>query len=52
MTREEVYELFMGIEHPMPIDPKTADVSMLIYHYTPFIFGSMLPKYEPTEEDS
>jgi hypothetical protein len=51
VTREEVMELFMGIGHPMPIDPSTADVSLLIYHYTAFIFGNMLPKFESVEED-
>jgi hypothetical protein len=40
----------MGIDHPMPVDPSTADVSLLIYHYTAFIFGNMLPKFEAVEE--
>jgi hypothetical protein len=52
VTREEAVGLFMGIDHLMPIDPKTADVAMLIYHYTGFIFGNLLPKYEPIEDDS
>jgi hypothetical protein len=51
VTREEVMELFMGIDHPMPTDPATADVALLIYHYTSFIFGNMLPKYEAIEEN-
>jgi hypothetical protein len=50
VTREEVMDLFMGIDHPMPVDPSTADVSLLIYHYTAFIFGNMLPKFEAVEE--
>lgn len=51
VTREEIMGLFMGIEHPMPTDPSTADLSLLIFHYTPFIFGNMLPKFEEIEED-
>src|SRR5262249_22087721 len=47
VTRDEVLALFMGIDHLMPIDPKTADISLLVYHYTPFIFGNLLPKLEP-----
>jgi len=46
VTREEVIELFMGIDFPMPIDPSSADVSKIIYQYTAFIFGYMLPKFE------
>lgn len=49
VTREEVLELFMGVEHPMPIDPSKADISLLIYHYTAFLFGNLLPKYEISE---
>lgn len=49
VTREEAFELFQGIENPMPLDEKNVDVSMIIYHYTSFIFGSMLPKYEAIE---
>lgn len=51
ITREEALGLFQGIEHPMPFDKNSAEVSMLIYQYTSFIFGSMLPKYEAIEED-
>ena len=51
VSREEVMELFMGVDHSMPIDLSTADVSLLIYHYTSFIFGNMLPKYEAVEEN-
>ncbi len=47
ITKEEVIDLFMGFEHPMPFDPMKADVSLLIFHYTAFIFGNMLPKFEP-----
>jgi hypothetical protein len=50
VTQDEVIDLFMGVDHPMPFDPKNADVPLLIYHYTSFIFGNMLPKYEDTEE--
>lgn len=50
VTKEEVIDLFMGVDHPMPVDPKDADVPLLIYHYTSFIFGNMLPKYEIGEE--
>ena len=49
VTREEVIDLFMGIDHPMPFDPMKAEVPLLIYHYTAFIFGNMLPKYESVE---
>lgn len=51
ITREEVIDLFMGVDHLMPIDPNTASISMLIYHYTPFIFGNMLPKFETIDEE-
>ena len=50
VTREEAIDLFMGIDHPMPVDPMKADVPLLIYHYTAFIFGSMLPKFESVED--
>lgn len=51
VTREEIIDLFMGIDHPMPVDPSVADVSLLIYHYTAFIFGNMLSKFEVDEEN-
>ena len=50
VTHEEAIELFMGVDPLMPVDPMEADVPLLIYHYTLFIFGSMLPKYESDEE--
>jgi hypothetical protein len=50
VTQEEAIELFMGVDPLMPVDPIDADVPLLIYHYTSFIFGSMLPKYESDEE--
>ena len=50
ITQDEVIDLFMGDYHPMPFDPKKADVPLLICHYTSFIFGNMLPKYEAIEE--
>ncbi|MGB7874136.1 MAG: hypothetical protein WBL25_07115, partial [Anaerolineales bacterium] len=37
VTREEVIELFMGIEYPMTINLQTADISLIIYHYMGFI---------------
>lgn len=46
VTREEVIGLFMGIDFPMPIDSSSADVTAIIYQYTAFIFGYMLPKFE------
>jgi hypothetical protein len=49
VTHEEAIELFMGVDHPMPIDPMKTDVPLLIYHYTAFIFGNMLPKIESVE---
>ena len=39
VTQKEALELFQGIEYPMPFDIKNADVSMLIYQFTSFIFG-------------
>ncbi|MCL4263097.1 MAG: hypothetical protein KJ069_07770 [Anaerolineae bacterium] len=51
VTREEVLDLFMGLDHPMP-DPNNADVSMLVYHYTAFLFGNMLPKFETVDEEN
>lgn len=50
VTRGEVIELFMGIDFPMPIDPSSADVSKIIYQYTAFIFGYMLPKFEEIDQ--
>jgi len=50
VTREEAIDLFMGVDHPMPIDPMDAEIPLLIYHYTSFIFGNMLPKYESVEQ--
>jgi len=52
VTRDEVIELFMGIQYPMPISLQTADISLIIYHYMGFIFGSMLPKWELEDEDN
>ena len=46
VSREEVIELFMGFNHPMPFDPAETEISLIIYHYTAFIFGNMLPKFE------
>jgi hypothetical protein len=50
VTREEVLDLFMGIDHLMPIDPTTAELSHIIYQYTAFIFGYMLPKFEEIDD--
>ncbi len=50
VTREEAMDLFMGVDHLMPVEPLECEVSLLIYHYTAFIFGNMLPKYESVEE--
>ena len=50
VTRQEAIELFMGIEQPLPFDREKADVPLLIFHYTSFIFGNMLPKYEAIED--
>ena len=46
VSNAEAVELFMGVEHPMPFDKKKADVGLILYHYTSFLFGYMLPKYE------
>lgn len=50
VTREEAIDLFMGVDLPMTVDLSEADVPLLIYHYTAFIFGGMLPKFESVEE--
>ena len=52
VTREEIMGLFMGVEHLMPVDPATAEVSLLIYHYTAFLIGNMLPKFEEVEDNT
>jgi hypothetical protein len=52
ITQEEALDLFQGIDHPMPFDKNSADVSKLVYQYTSFIFGNMLPKYEAIEEEA
>lgn len=49
VTREEIMDLFMGMDYPIPVDSSTADVYLLIYQYTAFIFGYMLPKFEMEE---
>ncbi|MEL7167852.1 MAG: hypothetical protein AAGN64_00745 [Bacteroidota bacterium] len=51
VSHEEAMGLFMGEKHPMPLDPDEADVVLIIYHYTAFIFGNMLPKYEAVDQD-
>lgn len=51
VKRDEVLALFMDVDHLMPVDPLTADVALLLYHYTPFIFGHMLPKFEVASEE-
>ena len=52
VTREEAVALYEGLDNPMPLNHETAEVSMLLYHYTPCIFGNMLPKFEPVEDDA
>jgi|688.fasta_scaffold08170_7 hypothetical protein len=53
VTQQDVIDLFMGIEHiTMPDDPINAPITELIYQYTPFIFGCMLPKYEFIETEN
>lgn len=51
VTIDEVMDLFAGVEHPMPIAPSERNITLVIYHYTSFIFGNMLPKYEAIEPD-
>lgn len=46
VTREETLALFMGVDDLMPVDPATGELSLLLSHYTAFIVGHMLPKYE------
>ena len=50
VTKEDAVSLFSGSEPPPTIDLAEADVVTLIYHYTPYIFGNMLPKYEDHAE--
>jgi hypothetical protein len=50
VTRDEAIDLFMGVDHLMPVNPLECEVTLLLYHYTSFIFGNMLPKYESVEE--
>jgi hypothetical protein len=51
VSLEEILELFAGVNHLMPITPSEDNISLVIYHYTSFIFGNMLPKYEAIEPD-
>jgi hypothetical protein len=46
VTREEANELFMGEDILKTFDPEKEEVPVIISHYTAFIFGNMLPKYE------
>ena len=46
----EVMDLFMGEEHPMPIEAEKGNLNIVIYHYTGFIFGNLLPKWESCGE--
>lgn len=48
---EDVTELFMGVDHLMPITPSDDNIPSVLFHYTSFIFGYMLPKYEAVEQD-
>ena len=49
VTREEIIELFMG-DMPVFLDAVKTDISIILHHYTGFILGNMLPKFEPIEE--
>lgn len=49
VNREEAIGLFMGEEHSIPLDPNETNVALIIYHYTAFIFGNMLRKYEEVD---
>jgi hypothetical protein len=46
----EVMELFVGEEQLIPISPEEEKINIVIYHYTSFIFGNLLPKYESCGE--
>jgi len=46
----EVMELFMGEELLVPIEPEERNLNIVIYHYTAFIFGNLLPKWESCEK--
>lgn len=52
VTLGEVKDLFMGVDHLMPITPSEDNIPLVLYHYTSFIFGYMLPKFEAIEPDS
>lgn len=45
LNAEEITELFMG-EIPLTVNSEEKNVNILIYHYTSFIFGNLLPNYE------
>ena len=46
----EIFELFMGVDHPMAISETETDVGLIVYHYCSFIFGNMLPNYQLSED--
>lgn len=46
----EIMELFVSENHPMPILPTEENINIVIYHYTSFIFGNLLPKWEASEQ--
>lgn len=51
ITKKEIVNLFMGnVPFTIP-NVKEAETDELIYHYTPFIFGYMLPKYEEIDDN-
>lgn len=52
ISLDEVMELFADIDHPMPIIPSENNIPLVLFHYTAFIFGNMLPKYEAIEPDA
>ena len=51
VTEEEVMALFAGHEEDTFKDLSKMSVSELIYNYTPFLFGNMLPKYERIDDE-
>lgn len=51
ITKDEAVSLFVGdIPYAVQLRPiEDESVEYLIYQYTPFLFGNMLPKYEEIE---
>ena len=49
VSLKEVMDLFMDESYPMGT-PSEENINLIIYRYTAFIFGNLLPKYEAIDE--